>query len=124
MTDPRPRLDRRGQLALHAERQRLWAQAQPEAGAWYAGSSLISGALLLGGAGWLLDRWLGWTWLLPVGVVLGMGAGMTSLWFRYGVARPPGGDHRGTSTDAGPRDRSGRSPGHRPTDRSPMEDAP
>lgn len=39
-------------------------------------SYLLSGILLYGGIGWLLDRWLGFTSLfLPIGVVLGVIAG-------------------------------------------------
>jgi ATP synthase protein I len=134
MTNTAPRLDRRGRAAQQAERQRLWAEAEHEPVAWYAGSTLLSGVLVLGGSGWLLERWLGWSWLVPVGVVLGMAAAMTTLWFRYGVARPPEGGLSGTSTDAGPRDRASSTAPHRtaprstaphrPTDRCPREDAP
>ena len=39
-------------------------------------SYLISGIVVYGGLGWLLDRWLGFTSLfLPIGVVLGVAAG-------------------------------------------------
>lgn len=39
-------------------------------------SYLISGMLVYGGLGWLLDRWLGFTSLfLPIGLVLGVAAG-------------------------------------------------
>ena len=39
-------------------------------------SYLISGILVYGGLGWLLDRWLGFESLFfPIGVVLGVAAG-------------------------------------------------
>jgi F0F1-type ATP synthase assembly protein I len=39
-------------------------------------SYLISGIVVYGGLGWLLDRWLGFTSLFfPIGLVLGVGAG-------------------------------------------------
>ena len=39
-------------------------------------SYMISGILVYGGAGWLLDRWLGFASLfLPIGVLLGVAAG-------------------------------------------------
>lgn len=118
MTGTGPRLDRRSWAALQAERQRLWAEAAPESGAWHAGSTVVSGVLLLGGCGWLLGHWTGWLWPTPVGIVLGMAAALTALWFRYGGGRPPTGDAQATSTDAGaPHD-------SRTTDQTPMEDAP
>jgi hypothetical protein len=117
MTQSRPHLDRRSRAALAAERQRLWAEAGPESGAWHAGSTVVSGVLLLGGVGWLLGRWTGWVWPTPVGILLGMAAALTTLWFRYGVGRPSTGDPQVTSTAAGaPHD-----PGT--PDQTPMEDA-
>ena len=39
-------------------------------------SYLISGIVVYGGLGWLLDRWLGFTSLFfPIGLVLGVAAG-------------------------------------------------
>ena len=76
---------------MRAERERLWSQgALASAGPWHAGALLPAGVLLYGGAGWLLDRWLGWEWLTPVGVVVGLAAALTSIWFRYGVDRSEG----------------------------------
>lgn len=122
MTGTGPRLDRRSRAAVQAERQRLWAQAQAEPDTWYAGSTVLSGVLLFGGLGWLLGHWQGWIWPTPVGVVLGMAAAVTSLWFRYGVARQPPPDTRTTSADALARTGGGSPHDHRPTDRCPMED--
>lgn len=57
----------------------------------HAGSTMFAGLLLYGGIGWLLDRWLGTGWLLPVGILLGAGLSFWTLWLRYGVVRrdPP-----------------------------------
>ena len=63
-----------------------------EAAAWTVLAHLISGPLLDGGLGWLLDRWLGTE---PVFVAIGILGGMTlalyMVWFRYGAhdQRPP-----------------------------------
>ncbi len=38
---------------------------------WSIVAYLLSGMLLLGGAGWLLDRWLGTSFLVPAGLLLG-----------------------------------------------------
>ncbi len=46
---------------------------------------LFSGALVYGGIGWGLDRWLGTAWLMPVGIVAGMALSLYLIWFRYGT---------------------------------------
>lgn len=51
--------------------------------AWGAVGYLVSGPALYGGLGWLLDRWLDVSFLLPVGVVLGSVLGMYLLIARY-----------------------------------------
>jgi F0F1-type ATP synthase assembly protein I len=63
-----------------------------EAEAWTVLAHLISGPLLYGGLGWLVDRWLG---TAPVFVAIGILSGMTlalyTVWVRYGAhdERPP-----------------------------------
>ncbi len=57
----------------------------PEAGAWGVTSYLISGPLMLGGVGWLLDHWLGTGFLLPIGILAGMALSMYVIWVRYGT---------------------------------------
>jgi ATP synthase protein I len=51
---------------------------------WRVLSYLIGGLVVYGGAGWLLDRWLNTSFLLPVGIVLGAGLTVLLLHFRYG----------------------------------------
>jgi F0F1-type ATP synthase assembly protein I len=53
--------------------------------AWKSFSYLVTGPLLYGGIGWLLDRWLGTEFLLPVGLVAGMALSLYLIWFRYGT---------------------------------------
>jgi len=53
--------------------------------AWRALAYLLSGPLLYGGLGWLLDRWLGTSFLLPVGIIGGMVLSLYLIWFRYGT---------------------------------------
>ncbi|GAB3586061.1 hypothetical protein [Calidifontibacter terrae] len=57
----------------------------PEASAWGVTSYLISGPLMLGGVGWLLDHWLDTGFLLPVGILAGMALSMYVIWVRYGT---------------------------------------
>ena len=44
-----------------------------DAGAWDIVAYLLSGMLLWGGAGWLLDRWLDVRVFLPIGLLFGTG---------------------------------------------------
>ncbi len=52
--------------------------------AWRSIAYLITGPLVYGGGGWLLDRLLGTTFLVGVGIVVGMALSLYLVWFRYG----------------------------------------
>lgn len=53
--------------------------------AWAITGTLLSGLLVWGGVGFLLDRWLNLHWLfLPVGMLVGMGASIYIVYVRYG----------------------------------------
>ena len=52
--------------------------------AWKAVAYLMTGPLIYGGVGYLLDRWLGTTWIVGVGIVGGMALSLYLIWFRYG----------------------------------------
>ena len=52
--------------------------------AWRAVAYLITGPLLYGGIGYLVDRWLGTNWIVGVGIVGGMALSLYLIWFRYG----------------------------------------
>jgi len=43
---------------------------------WHAFGYLTSGVLLYGGLGWLADRWLGTSFLVVLGILLGAGFGI------------------------------------------------
>ena len=55
---------------------------------WDALAMLLSGELVFGLPAWWLSSALEQVWILPVGLVLGMGAGIAAVWVRYGVHRP------------------------------------
>ena len=52
--------------------------------AWKAVAYLLTGPLIYGGIGYLLDRWLGTNWIVGVGIVGGMALSLYLIWFRYG----------------------------------------
>lgn len=61
---------------------------------------LITGPVLFGGLGWLLDRWLGTTGFVALGLLLGMGLSLYIIWLRYGTSQAPTTDHPDGSTRA------------------------
>ncbi|GAB3678041.1 hypothetical protein GCM10028814_10990 [Angustibacter aerolatus] len=67
---------------------------------------LLAGPLLYGGLGWVADHFLGTGFLLPVGLVAGMGLAVYTVWLRYGTHadRSPGAEQ------AAPTDRPTASP--------------
>jgi ATP synthase protein I len=53
--------------------------------AWSIVSYLLSGMVVWGGAGWLLDRWVGLdSVFFPIGLLLGIGAALYLVYVRYG----------------------------------------
>lgn len=56
----------------------------PSMDGWRVFSYLIGGIAVYAGGGWLLDHWLGTSFFLPVGIVLGAGLSVLLLYFRYG----------------------------------------
>ena len=51
---------------------------------WSIIGTLIAGVLAWGGIGWLLDRWLGTSYLVAVGIVVGMAGAFYLIVKRYG----------------------------------------
>jgi F0F1-type ATP synthase assembly protein I len=47
-------------------------------------SIMVAGLLAYGGLGWLLDRWLGTSWWLPIGLVLGVALGVYLVVVKFG----------------------------------------
>ncbi len=45
---------------------------------------LLSGPVFYGGIGWLLDYWLHTSWIFPLGLIGGVGAGVYLVIARYG----------------------------------------
>jgi F0F1-type ATP synthase assembly protein I len=55
------------------------------AAAWSVPAYLLAGMVLYGGIGWLLDRWLGTSLLVLVGVLSGAALAVYLIWLRYGT---------------------------------------
>jgi F0F1-type ATP synthase assembly protein I len=49
-------------------------------------SYLLSGVIIYGGLGWLLDWWLGTRGFVAAGIVVGAAAGVWLVWLRYSRA--------------------------------------
>jgi ATP synthase protein I len=58
----------------------------PRGDPWMAFGYLVSGVLLYGILGWLLDRWLDTSFLVAIGICLGAALGTYQTWERF---RPP-----------------------------------
>lgn len=54
---------------------------------WHAFGYLVAGVLVYGLVGWGLDRWLGTSFLVVVGILLGAVLGLYMTWARFN--RPP-----------------------------------
>ncbi|MGY1856681.1 AtpZ/AtpI family protein [Modestobacter sp. SYSU DS0290] len=95
-------------------RPRPTSQPRQPSGAdigWSVTGTLISGMIVWGGVGWLLDRWLGTVFLLPVGVVLGVSAAIYVVVKKYGALDPVPGQRTGTTSGgrrSQPRTQKGR----------------
>jgi len=86
----------------------------PESPAWNATAHTLSPLVLFGGIGWLVDHLAGTAVALPVGLFVGVAAGLTMVWVRYGTHRHhepppadvdpggPSGDSRRVSSDDRP----------------------
>lgn len=88
----------------------------PESAAWNVLSYLLAGLLGFGLPAWLLDQWLGTTWIVAVGILLGTAVAMLTIWVRYGT-----GGHQDATAVTG---RPGPDDVNDAPDASPQEDSP
>jgi ATP synthase protein I len=51
---------------------------------WSMIGTMVAGVLAWGGIGWLLDRWLGTSFLVAVGIIVGMAGAFYLIIKRYG----------------------------------------
>ena len=68
----------------NSDNENLSNSQNEENALWSIVGYLLSGLLIWGGIGWGLDRWLGTTYLVLVGMLLGVGASIYLVWLRFG----------------------------------------
>jgi F0F1-type ATP synthase assembly protein I len=81
---------------------------------------MLSGILVWGGVGWLLDRWLETRFFILVGTILGLTVAIYLIVVKYGAVAQPAADRRPSRTTTGrqPRRQPGP-PGTQPTQKGP-----
>ena len=65
---------------------------------WGITGTMLSGIVVWGGAGWLLDRWLETRFFILVGTILGLTVAIYLVVVKYGAVDPPPGTRRPSST--------------------------
>jgi ATP synthase protein I len=64
---------------------------------WAVFGTLLSGVVVWTFFGWLLDRWLHTSFLMPIGALVGIGAAVYLVYVKFGKAGEPGrGPERGS----------------------------
>lgn len=61
----------------------------PRGDPWMAFGYVVSGVALYGFMGWLFDRWLGTSFLVAVGILLGTGLALYQTFARFGLRSDP-----------------------------------
>lgn len=56
---------------------------EPTGDPWHAFGYITSGVMLYGALGWAADRWLGTSWLVVVGILVGSAMGIYMTWARF-----------------------------------------
>ena len=62
---------------------------------------MLSGIIVWGGVGWLLDRWLETRFFILVGTILGLAVAIYLVVVKYGSVEPPPQARRSTGTTRG-----------------------
>ena len=75
---------------------------RPKGDPWHAFGYIVSGVAVYGVLGWLADRWLGTTFLVAVGILVGAAFGIYMTFARFNTVSPEtqGGSASSTPTEA------------------------
>jgi len=68
---------------------------------WGITGTMLSGIIVWGGVGWLLDRWLETRVFILVGTIVGLTVAIYLIVVKYGAVGPPPADKRPARTTAG-----------------------
>jgi F0F1-type ATP synthase assembly protein I len=68
----------------------------PKGDPWHAFGYIVAGVAVYGTIGWLADGWLGTSYLVAIGILLGAGFGLYMTWARFNKLLP--GETRDNST--------------------------
>lgn len=61
---------------------------RPKGDPWHAFGYVVSGVVFYGLLGWLADRWLGTSYVVALGIVVGAGLGIVMTFARFNRAAP------------------------------------
>ena len=61
----------------------------PQGDPWLAFGYLVAGVFLYGFIGWLLDRWLGTSFIVVIGILLGAGLAIYQTFARFRAPADP-----------------------------------
>jgi F0F1-type ATP synthase assembly protein I len=88
---------------------------------WGITGTMLSGIIVWGGVGWLLDRWLETRFFILVGTILGLTVAIYLIVVKYGavVQPPPAAGRRSRTTTGGQPRRQPRPPGTQQTQKGP-----
>ena len=70
------------------------SQDTPQGDPWHAFGYLVAGVLVYGFLGWLVDRWLGTSFVVVIGILLGVGLGLYMTYARFNRPWLAGGPDR------------------------------
>ena len=59
---------------------------RPKGDPWHAFGYIVSGVAVYGVLGWLADRWLGTTYLVAIGILVGAGFGIYMTFARFNTS--------------------------------------
>jgi ATP synthase protein I len=62
--------------------------SEPKGDPWHAFGYIVSGVFVYGLIGWVLDRWLGTTFLVAIGILIGAGFGLYMTFARFNRVPP------------------------------------
>lgn len=75
---------------------------RPKGDPWHAFGYIVSGVGVYGVLGWLMDRWLGTTFLVAIGILVGAGFGIYMTFARFNKVLPHVTAPKNSSTSSTP----------------------